>query len=129
MDIFEAFDNLVLLQKGGRLTYFGPLGTESSALVAYLEAQPGVEAIKPGYNPATWMLEVTGGSMSTTFASAGHDFPQLYAVRASLRSLLLAGWRRRPACLRCGRRSHVPPHLRPCSPSCSPAPRRRRPAS
>ena len=27
------------------------------------------------------MLEVTGGSMSTTFKSAGHDFPALYAVR------------------------------------------------
>ena len=26
------------------------------------------------------MLEVTGGSMSTTFKSAGHDFPALYAA-------------------------------------------------
>ena len=26
------------------------------------------------------MLEVTGGSMSTTFKNAGHDFPALYAV-------------------------------------------------
>jgi len=26
MEIFEAFDYLVLLQRGGRLTYFGPLG-------------------------------------------------------------------------------------------------------
>ena len=26
MDIFEAFDQLVLLQRGGRLTYFGSLG-------------------------------------------------------------------------------------------------------
>lgn len=25
----------------------------------------GVPALKPGYNPATWMLEVTGGSMAT----------------------------------------------------------------
>ena len=54
MEIFEAFDNLVLLQRGGRLTYFGPLGFESSALIAYLQAQPGVEPILPGYNPATW---------------------------------------------------------------------------
>ena len=62
------------------MTYFGPLGFESAALVAYLEGQPGVETIRPGYNPATWMLEVTGGSMSTTFKSSGQDFPALYAA-------------------------------------------------
>ena len=54
MEIFEAFDSLVLLQRGGRLAYFGPLGLESSALIAYLEGQPGVQPIQPGLNPATW---------------------------------------------------------------------------
>ncbi len=54
MEIFEAFDHLVLLQRGGRLTYFGPLGAESTDLIAYLEGQPGVEPIQAGYNPATW---------------------------------------------------------------------------
>ncbi|KAL4427934.1 hypothetical protein ABPG75_002023 [Micractinium tetrahymenae] len=82
MEIFEAFDHLVLLQRGGRLTYFGPLGAESGDLIAYLQAQPGVEPIQPGYNPATWMLEVTGGSMSTVFKSSGLDFPAIYAVSA-----------------------------------------------
>jgi hypothetical protein len=79
MDIFESFDALVLLQRGGRLTYFGPLGRESCNLISYLESLPGVEPIRPGYNPATWMLEVTGGSMTTTFTAAGLDFPQTYA--------------------------------------------------
>lgn len=168
MDIFEAFDQLVLLARGGRLVYFGELGHESSALIAYLQAQPGVEPIRwggevnnrtllwlpqpsaaasqlgrllvvqhgvssclaahqadagrrataaclrgapapaqpplpprtappgptlppprlgllvarPGFNPATWMLEVTGASMSTTFRSAGHDFAALYQASA-----------------------------------------------
>lgn len=79
LSLFESFDSLILLQKGGRLTYFGPLGVESQDLIAYLESQPGVEPIIPGYNPATWMLEVTGGSMSTTFKSSGNDFPKIYA--------------------------------------------------
>ncbi|KAL4442124.1 hypothetical protein ABPG77_011385 [Micractinium sp. CCAP 211/92] len=79
MEIFEAFDHLVLLQRGGRLTYFGPLGVESADLIAYLEGQPGVEPIQAGYNPATWMLEVTGGSMSTVFKNSGLDFPAIYA--------------------------------------------------
>lgn len=43
-----------------------------------LKAFPGVEPIRPGYNPATWMLEVTGGSMATTFTSADIDFPEEY---------------------------------------------------
>lgn len=29
------------VQRGGRTTYFGPLGVESSLLVAYLQAVPG----------------------------------------------------------------------------------------
>jgi hypothetical protein len=37
----QAFDYLLLLQRGGRTTYFGPLGHHSSALVAYLQAVPG----------------------------------------------------------------------------------------
>jgi hypothetical protein len=41
IEIFEAFDTLLLLQRGGRTTYFGPLGQESSLLVAYLLATPG----------------------------------------------------------------------------------------
>ncbi len=41
IEIFEAFDRLLLLQRGGRVTYFGPLGRESVHLVNYLEAVPG----------------------------------------------------------------------------------------
>ena len=45
---------LLLLQLGGRLTYFGQLGHESQNLVDYLQGQPDVVPIRPGYNPATW---------------------------------------------------------------------------
>jgi hypothetical protein len=41
-----------------QLIYSGPLGEQSSALIAYLEDIPGVHPITPGENPATWMLEV-----------------------------------------------------------------------
>lgn len=33
-------------QRGGRTTYFGPLGHESSLLVAYLQAVPGGAAVE-----------------------------------------------------------------------------------
>lgn len=36
IEIFEAFDNLLLIQRGGRVTYFGPLGKHSCELIAYL---------------------------------------------------------------------------------------------
>lgn len=79
IEIFEAFDNLLLLQRGGRITYFGALGDESCNLISYLQAVPGCSPIKPGSNPATWMLEVTGGAMAVSGAKAVQVvWPDLY---------------------------------------------------
>ena len=78
MDVFEAFDDLVLLKLGGRIMYFGPLGENSSNVVSYFRSYDGVVPLTAGYNPATWMLEVTGSSMSTVFKAANNDFAELY---------------------------------------------------
>ncbi|KAK3441449.1 hypothetical protein EUGRSUZ_B01809 [Eucalyptus grandis] len=75
IDIFEAFDELVLLKTGGRLIYSGPLGHNSSKIIDYFESIPGVPKIKSNYNPATWMLEVTSTSAE---AELGIDFAQIY---------------------------------------------------
>ena len=48
LDIFEAFDELLLLKQGGVCVYFGPLGWESANLIAYFSAVPGVQPIMPG---------------------------------------------------------------------------------
>lgn len=37
MDIFEAFDELLVLKPGGVCVYFGPLGWESQSLIAYFQ--------------------------------------------------------------------------------------------
>ncbi|GIL82508.1 hypothetical protein Vretifemale_11338 [Volvox reticuliferus] len=81
IEIFEAFDMLLLLQRGGRTTYFGPLGSHSKPLVDYLMGQvPGVEPLPEGYNPATWMLEVTGAAKAVRIkAVEGVDWPQVYS--------------------------------------------------
>jgi len=64
-----------------QLIYSGPLGTESSALIEYLEVVPGVHPISPGENPATWMLEVTGGASITGKSKAASvDFAEYYKV-------------------------------------------------
>ncbi|MQM00815.1 hypothetical protein Taro_033553 [Colocasia esculenta] len=59
IDIFEAFDELFLMKRGGEEIYVGPLGRQSCHLIKYFESVDGVKKIKDSYNPATWMLEVT----------------------------------------------------------------------
>ncbi|XP_022756464.1 ABC transporter G family member 38 isoform X2 [Durio zibethinus] len=59
IDIFESFDELLLLTRGGEEIYFGPLGHQSGHLIKYFEEINGISKIKVGYNPATWVLEVT----------------------------------------------------------------------
>lgn len=65
IDIFEAFDELLLMKKGGQVIYAGPLGNRSSKIIEYFQAIPGVPRIQHGHNPATWMLEVTSNSVET----------------------------------------------------------------
>jgi len=59
--IFQRFDDLLLLKKGGQVVFFGELGQESRNLIQYFEAIPGVTPCPDGANPAAWMLEVIGG--------------------------------------------------------------------
>ncbi|CAN1280718.1 Pleiotropic drug resistance protein 1 [Linum perenne] len=75
IDIFEAFDELLLLKRGGQEIYVGPLGRHSAHLVKYFEEIDGVSKIKDGYNPATWMLEVTTTAQEIAM---GVDFTEMY---------------------------------------------------
>ncbi|KAL3515878.1 hypothetical protein ACH5RR_022780 [Cinchona calisaya] len=75
IDIFESFDELLLLKSGGRMIYAGPLGQQSSKVIDYFEGISGVPKIKKNYNPATWMLEVTSTSSE---AELDIDFAQIY---------------------------------------------------
>ncbi|GER30614.1 pleiotropic drug resistance 12 [Striga asiatica] len=75
IDIFEAFDELFLMKRGGQEIYVGPLGRHSTHLINYFEGIEGVAKIKDGYNPATWMLEVTTSAQEL---SMGLDFTEHY---------------------------------------------------
>ncbi|KAL1334327.1 hypothetical protein HN51_063258 [Arachis hypogaea] len=75
IDIFESFDELILMKTGGCIIYSGPLGQNSSQVIEYFESIPGVPKIKDNYNPSTWMLEVTSGSAEVEL---GVDFAQIY---------------------------------------------------
>ncbi|KAG0561906.1 hypothetical protein KC19_9G102300 [Ceratodon purpureus] len=75
IDIFEAFDELILLKRGGEVIYVGSLGKYSSDLIDYFSSIPGVPSITNGYNPATWMLEVSTPAMEKKL---GVDFAKIF---------------------------------------------------
>ncbi|KAL9244666.1 hypothetical protein vseg_018421 [Gypsophila vaccaria] len=75
IDIFEAFDELFLMKRGGNEIYVGPLGHHSCDLINYFESIQGVQKITDGYNPATWMLEVSTPGQEQAL---GVDFSDLY---------------------------------------------------
>ncbi|XP_027068458.2 ABC transporter G family member 39-like [Coffea arabica] len=79
IDIFESFDELLLMKRGGRVIYAGPLGRNSQKLIDYFEVVPGVPKITPGYNPATWMLEISTPSVE---AQLQVDFADIFAESA-----------------------------------------------
>ncbi|CAK7329316.1 unnamed protein product [Dovyalis caffra] len=76
IDIFETFDELLLMKRGGQVIYAGPLGRDSRKLVQYFEAVPGVPKIQQGSNPATWMLEISSEAVE---AQLQVDFAEVYA--------------------------------------------------
>ncbi|CAL1388195.1 unnamed protein product [Linum trigynum] len=75
IDIFDAFDELLLLKRGGEEIFVGPIGRHACHLIKYFEAIEGVPKIKDGYNPATWMLEVTTAAQEDNL---GVNFTDIY---------------------------------------------------
>ncbi|XP_076904316.1 ABC transporter G family member 35-like [Bidens hawaiensis] len=77
IDIFESFDELLLLKRGGQVIYSGPLGRHSQQIIDYFEAVDGVPKITEKYNPATWMLEVSSGAAEMRL---GIDFAEHFTT-------------------------------------------------
>ncbi|KAF3968871.1 hypothetical protein CMV_007280 [Castanea mollissima] len=75
IDIFEAFDELLLMKRGGQVIYGGKLGVHSQILIDYFQGIKGTPPIPNGYNPATWMLEVTTPAAEDRI---GEDFAEIY---------------------------------------------------
>ncbi|CAN6878213.1 unnamed protein product [Brassica oleracea] len=74
-DIFEAFDELVLMKNRGRIIYHGPLGEHSRNVIDYFMRIPGVPEMKENTNPATWLLDITSRSSEDKL---GVDLAQIY---------------------------------------------------
>ena len=72
----QAFDELLLLKRGGRTIYNGPTGRDSCTLVEYFQGIQGVPKLVEGINPATWMLEVSALAAEERM---GVDFADVFA--------------------------------------------------
>ncbi|KAJ9698671.1 hypothetical protein PVL29_007638 [Vitis rotundifolia] len=84
IDIFEAFDALLLMKRGGRVIYGGKLGNQSQILIDYFQGISGIPPIPDGYNPATWMLEITTPAAEERI---GEDFADLYRNSENFREV------------------------------------------
>lgn len=57
--LFEQFDRLLLLKKGGQTVYFGDIGENSTQIINYFEKNGG-RACDSSENPAEYILDVIG---------------------------------------------------------------------
>ncbi|GBG26263.1 ABC transporter G family member 40 [Hondaea fermentalgiana] len=83
--IFNMFDRLLLMRRGGEVVFFDDLGDKSKNLLDYFESFPGVEPCPSNFNPATWMLTVIGAGVS------GHsvrDYAQEYRKSSMYKRVL-----------------------------------------
>ncbi|PRP76487.1 hypothetical protein PROFUN_15157 [Planoprotostelium fungivorum] len=72
--LFEHFDRLLLLARGGKTVYFGDIGTKSSTLTGYFEKN-GVRKCLEEENPAEYILEAIGAGVS---GSTTKDWPVIW---------------------------------------------------
>ncbi|KAJ2176310.1 ATP-binding cassette transporter snq2, partial [Coemansia sp. RSA 532] len=79
--LFEAFDRLLLLARGGHTVYFGDLGSDASTLIGYFERN-GAPKCPPSANPAEYILDVAGKSGSAI------DWPQMWRDSPECQSVL-----------------------------------------
>ncbi|EPS25362.1 ABC multidrug transporter C [Penicillium oxalicum] len=85
--LFQRFDRLLFLARGGRTVYFGEIGEKSSTLASYFERN-GAPKLPIDANPAEWMLEVIGAAPGShtdiDWPAVWRESPERKAVQAHL---------------------------------------------
>lgn len=72
--LFETFDRLLLLQRGGQVVYNGPVGKDGCHVIKYF-ADRGAQC-PPGINPAEFMLDAIGAGSQPRMGPC--DWADLY---------------------------------------------------
>ncbi|KYR00643.1 ABC transporter G family protein [Tieghemostelium lacteum] len=88
--LFEHFDRLLLLAKGGKTVYFGDIGQKSSVLTQYFQRH-GVRACTESENPAEYILEAIGagvhGKTDVDWSAAWKSSQECHAIHQELNSI------------------------------------------
>jgi ATP-binding cassette subfamily G (WHITE) protein 2 (PDR) len=88
--LFQRFDRLLFLAKGGRTVYFGEIGENSKTMTSYFERH-GAHSCPEAANPAEWMLDAIGAAPGThsdvDWFQTWRDSPEYKDVQAELQRL------------------------------------------
>lgn len=85
--LFENFDRLLLLQKGGECVYFGDIGPDSHVLLDYFRRN-GADCPHDA-NPAEWMLDAIGAGQTRRlgdrdWGDVWRTSPELEAIKKEI---------------------------------------------
>nr|POE75585.1 zeb2-regulated abc transporter 1 [Quercus suber] len=80
--LFQQFDRLLFLRKGGKTVYFGDIGKDSHTLLDYFERN-GARKCDSQENPAEYMLE-TVGDQNTDWYQIWKDSPEAKDVQTEI---------------------------------------------
>jgi ABC-type multidrug transport system ATPase subunit len=58
-ELLFQFDDLLLLTRGGKTVYNGPIGKEGETMIKYFESN-GAKKIEKGANPSEWAIDIIG---------------------------------------------------------------------
>jgi ABC-type multidrug transport system permease subunit/ABC-type multidrug transport system ATPase subunit len=83
--LFEEFDQLLFLAKGGRTVYFGEIGHNSQTLLEYFKKN-GARSCGKSENPAEYILEVVA---ATAIDQTTQDWPEIWRSSDESRNRIL----------------------------------------
>lgn len=81
--LFQEFDRLLFLMKGGKTIYFGEIGQNSRTLLDYFERN-GAPPCDDDANPAEYMLEICGKKADQDWSEVWKMTPEAKEVQAEL---------------------------------------------
>jgi ABC-type multidrug transport system ATPase subunit len=88
--LFEHFDHLLLLVRGGRTAYYGEIGQDARVMIDYFESNGGPKC-SPQANPAEYILEVVGagtaGKVTANWADIWEQSQQAQALTEELEQI------------------------------------------
>ncbi|KAI0316079.1 pleiotropic drug resistance ABC transporter [Amylostereum chailletii] len=71
-ELFQVFDRLLLLRKGGQTVYFGDIGPNARDVIGYFEKNGG-HSCPPDENPAEYILDVIGAGATASSEIDWHE--------------------------------------------------------